>query len=286
MKACSVDGARRELTRAFRQAGLATPELDARLLVGQALELDHAALVAAARRELTAAQADAITALAARRLACEPVARIAGKREFWGLDLRLNAETLVPRPESESVVEAALAALDRSDRQALRVADLGTGSGALLLALLFALPDARGIGTDTSLGALRCASENAAALALAERTLFVACDYGAALAGTFDLVVSNPPYVRHGEMAVLPPEVRLFDPPHALDGGADGLDGYRAIASEARRLLAPGGILVVELGAGQLAAVRSVFKPAGLTELPPRYDVSGIARALPLRAPA
>ena len=140
MKACSVDGARRELTRAFRQAGLATPELDARLLVGQALELDHAALVAAARRELTAAQADAITALAARRLACEPVARIAGKREFWGLDLRLNAETLVPRPESETVVEAALATIDRSDRQTVRVADLGTGSGALLLALHIAVP--------------------------------------------------------------------------------------------------------------------------------------------------
>jgi release factor glutamine methyltransferase len=274
------------VAQAFRQAGLDSPDLDARLLVGHALTLDHAALVAATERTLTAAEAQAIAALAARRLAGEPVARITGRKEFWGLDLRLDPETLVPRPESETVVEAALAALGPGrTRQALRVADLGTGSGALLLALLSELPGAHGTGTDTSLAALECARANAAALGRANRASFVLCDYGAALAGSLDLVVSNPPYVRRGEIATLMPEVRLYDPLRALDGGPDGLDGCRAIAADASRLISPGGILVVELGAGQLAATRSHFTAAGLTVLSSRSDLSGVPRALVLRLP-
>jgi len=279
----SVDAARRDLALRFCQAGLDTPDLDARLLVGHALTLDHAALVAAAERTLTAAEAQTIAALAARRLAGEPVARITGRKEFWSLDLRLDAETLVPRPESETVVEAAIAALGPGKAKSLRVADLGTGSGALLLAILSELPGAHGTGTDTSLAALECARANAAALGLADRASFVLCDYGAALAGGFDLVVSNPPYVRRGEIASLMPEVRLYDPLRALDGGSDGLDGCRAIAADAFRLISPGGILVVELGAGQLAAARSLFTAAGLTVLSLRSDLSGVPRALVLR---
>jgi release factor glutamine methyltransferase len=280
----SVDAARRELGRTFRQDGLDTPDLDARLLVGHALTLDHAALVAAAERTLSAAEAQAIARVAARRLAGEPVARITGTKEFWGLDLRLDPETLVPRPDSETVVEAALAALgpERAQR-ALRVADLGTGSGALLLALLSELPGAHGIGTDTSLAALECARANAATLGLADRAAFVRCDYGAAFAGSFDLVVSNPPYVRSGEIATLMPEVRLYDPLRALDGGSDGLDGCRAIAADASRLIAPRGILVVEFGAGRLAVAQSLFTAAGLTVLSSRSDLSGVPRALVLR---
>ena len=282
----SIDAARRELARAFREGGLDTPDLDARLLVGHALTLDHAALVAAAERTLTAAEAHAIAALAARRLAGEPVARIIGSKEFWGLDLRLKLETLVPRPESETVVEAALAALGPGKAQrALRIADLGTGSGALLLAILSDLPAARGTGTDVSLAALECARANAAALGLADRASFLLCDYGAALAGAFDLIVSNPPYIRRGEIATLMPEVGLYDPPRALDGGPDGLDGCRAIAADASRLISPGGILVVELGAGQLAAARSLFTAAGLTALSSRSDLSGVPRALVVRRP-
>jgi len=281
-----VDAARRQLARTFRENGLDSPDLDARLLVGHALTLDHAALVAAAERTLTAAEAQAIAALAARRLAGEPVARITGRKEFWGLDLRLDPETLVPRPESEAVVEAALAALGPGKaQQSLRVADLGTGSGALLLAMLSELPGAHGTGTDTSLAALECARANAATLGLADRASFVLCDYGAALEGSFDLVVSNPPYVRSGEIASLMPEVRLYDPPRALDGGSDGLDGCRAIAADAFRLISPGGILVVELGAGQLAAARSLFTAAGLTVLSSRSDLSGVPRALVVRRP-
>src|SRR5438270_12483776 len=267
----SVAATRRALAQSFRRHGLATPELDARLLVGHALGLDHAALAAQAARALTAPESDAVAVLAARRLTREPVARIIGVKEFWGLELRLNAATLVPRPETETVVEAALAAIYRDRaRSALRVADLGTGSGALLLALLAEFPAAHGIGTDVSPAALGCARANAEALGFSARASFVACDYGTALHGSFDLVVSNPPYVAHDEIATLAPEVRDFDPYAALDGGPDGFAAYRAIAADAGRLLSSNGILVLELGAGQLEAVTAVFAALGLGARPPR----------------
>jgi release factor glutamine methyltransferase len=283
----TVEAARRSLAQRLRHRGLDTPELDARLLVAHALGLDHAALAAQSRRVLTTAETDAVSALAARRLAHEPVARILGRKEFWGLDLALDAQTLLPRPETESVVEAALAAITGESPllRALRIADLGTGSGALLLALLSELPSAFGIGTDISLAALDCARGNADALGLGGRASFVACDYGSALEGPIDLVVSNPPYVAHGDIAALQPEVRDFDPGRALDGGPDGLDGYRAIAADARRLLAPAGILVVELGWGQLGAVTTLFAGAAFAPAaPPRHDLAGIPRALIMRA--
>jgi release factor glutamine methyltransferase len=284
----SVEAARRSLAQEFRQCGIETPELDARLIVGHALGLDHAALTAASRRVLTTAEADALLALQARRLAREPVARILGRKEFWGLPFKLNGETLVPRPETETVVEAALAALaaiDDEDRRshALRIADLGTGSGALLLALLSELPSACGIGTDISAGALGCARDNAAALGLAGRAAFVACDYASALEGPIDLLVANPPYVARDDIAALPGEVRDFDPRRALDGGPDGLDGYRAIAADARRLLAPAGVLVLELGFGQLSAVTSLLPAAGLAPAAMRQDLAGVVRALVIR---
>ena len=282
----SIATARRTLTQAFRDNGLDTPELDARLLMGCALGLDHSGLVAQSDRQMTQAEADAIAALASRRLAREPVARILGVKEFWGLPLKLDAQTLVPRPETETVVEAALAALDRDGARTrtLRILDLGTGSGALLLALLSELPAAFGIGTDVNFDALACARDNTMALGVARRASCVMCDYGAALAGSFDLVVSNPPYIARGDIAALAPEVRAFDPTRALDGGPEGLDGYRAIAADALRLLAPNGMLVVELGAGQADAVISLMRAAGLAPAePPRTDLAGIARALVLR---
>lgn len=276
----SIAAARRRLAQQFREAGIDTPDLDARILVGRALRLDHAALAAQADRRLTGAEVDAIDALARRRLNREPVARIVGTKEFWGLPLALNADTLVPRPETETVVEAALAALGVARERALRIADLDTGSGALLLALLSELPAARGVGTDVSTAALACARANAAALGLAGRTAFVACDHGAALAGPFDLIVANPPYVASGDIASLQPEVRDFDPRRALDGGTDGLTAYRAIADDARRLLAPRGVLLLELGAGQLDAVTSLIAAAGLAPAACRNDLSGLPRAL------
>lgn len=282
--ALSVAATRRRLAQSLRDAGLDTPDLDARILVGHALALDHAALAAQADRRLTHPETEAIAVLARRRLDREPVARIVGTKEFWGLPLALNADTLVPRPETETVVEAALAALGDVRGRALRVADLDTGSGALLLALLSELPAARGVGTDISVAALRCSQSNAAALGLGARASFVACSHGAALAGGFDLIVANPPYIASGDIARLEPDVRDFDPHRALDGGADGLTAYRAIVADARRLLGHQGLLVLELGAGQLDAVRSLTVAAGLAPAAEcRRDLAGVPRALAVK---
>ncbi len=277
----TVAAARRALAESFRAAALDSPELDARILVGHALGLDHAALAAAAARILDPQERDAIRALAQRRLAREPVARILGSKEFWSLPLALDPATLVPRPETETVVEAALAAIDAQGPRSRvrRVADLGTGCGALLLALLSELSGACGIGTDTSLRALMVARDNARRLGLT-RAAFVVCDMGVALGATFDLVVSNPPYIRSADIDALAPEVRDFDPRSALDGGPDGLDAYRTIAAAAPALLAPDGILVVEIGAGQAQAVAALFSAAGLALRPPRTDLHGVPRAL------
>jgi release factor glutamine methyltransferase len=280
----TVAQARRALTDVLRQAELDSPELDARLLVGHALGLDHTGLTIESGRILGGDAAHALAALAARRLGREPVARILGVKEFWGLPLRLNDATLVPRPETETVVEAALAAIDSAGprNRVLRIADLGTGSGALLIALLTELPNASGIGTDISREALAAARGNAGRLGLAPRAEFIVCDFGATLTGTFDLVVSNPPYIASADIDKLPPEVR-HDPRRALDGGADGLDCYRTIAGQVPRLLKPNGDLVVELGIGQEPAVAALFAAAGLTPSPARPDLSGIPRALHAR---
>jgi release factor glutamine methyltransferase len=277
----SVAAARRALAEALRTAGLDTPDLDARILVGHALALDHAGVAAAAGRILDESERAAIAAFADRRLAREPVARILGYKEFWSLKLRIDGTTLVPRPETETVVEAALAALDAAGARTrpLRIADFGTGSGALLLALLAEFPNAVGVGTDTSAGALRVARDNARHLRL-DRAAFVACNMGAALRGPYDLIVANPPYIASGEIATLAPEVRDYDPRSALDGGDDGLDRYRVIAATAPTLLTPEGVLVVELGAGQAAAVAALLAAAGLDPSPPRADLHGVPRAL------
>jgi len=280
----TVAEARRALAAKFRAGGLDTPDLDARILVGHALGLDHAALAAAATRSLGADENGAVAAVANRRLAGEPVARILGTKEFWSLPLRVDAATLLPRPETETLVEAALAAIDAGGPRArkLRIADLGTGSGALLLALLSELPNASGIGTDTSYQALMVARDNARRLALT-RARFVACNMAAALRGPFAVIVSNPPYIASGDIAALAPEVRDFDPRAALDGGPDGLDSYRAIAATAPALLVPGGALIVELGIGQAEPVGHLFAAAGLAPSPPHPDLNGTLRAFVAR---
>jgi release factor glutamine methyltransferase len=273
---------RHALADKFREVGIDSGEADARLLMAYALGVDRAELIANGGRALTVEQAEAIDAFAARRLRREPVARIFGHKEFWSLSLQIGPAVLVPRPETETVVEAALDAVARGARQMaqLRILDIGTGSGALLLALLSELPNAVGTAADISAAALDVARANAERSGVAGRCTFIACDIAAGVPGPFDLIVSNPPYVVHGEIASLPPEVRDFDPALALDGGADGLDGYRAIAAQARGLLAPGGKVIVELGAGQEAAVRALFTKAGLTAAAVLNDLAGIPRAL------
>jgi release factor glutamine methyltransferase len=282
----TIEAARRALAARFNAAAIDSAALDARMLVGAVLNLDLTGLIAAAARRITATEAAQIADFARRRIDGEPVARILGHKEFWGLRLRLSPETLVPRPDTETVVELALAMLRAAPVSAtrLRIADIGTGSGAILLALLHELPEAFGIGTDISLAALRTARRNAADLQLAERAAFVACDYVAALSGPFDLIASNPPYVRSRDIAYLANEVRDHDPHRALDGGADGLDAYRALIPQGARLLGPGGALVVEAGRGQSSDIEGLMTAAGLTLAgPPRADLAGILRAVAAR---
>jgi len=270
------------LAQAFRTAGIEDADVDARLLVGHALHLDRARLIAQSDRILEAREINVINALAARRLKREPVSRILGQKEFWSIALAITPDVLVPRPETETVVEGALDFVVRGGlrMERLRILDIGTGSGALLLALLRELPNATGIGTDISTGALKVARENAARCGLEGRCTFLVCDIASVVEGPFDLLVSNPPYIAHDEITSLAPEVKNYDPTVALDGGDDGLAAYRAIAADAKRLLAPGARMFVELGAGQEAAVRDLFTNVGLTAGTARTDLAGIPRVL------
>jgi release factor glutamine methyltransferase len=282
----TIGGSRHAWAAQFRTRGIDSAELDARLLIGHALGFDHAALAARAEQVLDSQQLGAIAALARRRLHHEPVARIIGAKQFWTLRLRLGEATLVPRPETETVVEAALAALEQRGEpsrtwrsRTWRIADVGTGSGAILLALLSELPNSLGVGTDIDSGAIAIARANAADANLT-RAAYLVCDMASALRGPFDLILSNPPYIPSGYVDRLPPEIRLFDPPRALDGGSDGLDHYRALAATAPALLVQNGIIVVELGHGQAEPVAAIFSAAGLAPLAVRPDLNGIARAL------
>ena len=278
----TIEATRRKLAAKFKSCGIDSAELDARILVGAVLGLDLTTLIAQARRSLTPDESRRLELFAERRAAGEPVARILGFKEFWGLRLQLSAETLVPRPDTETVVELALEVRrgqQRLDRT--RIADIGTGSGAILLALLSEIPEAEGVGTDISLPALRTAKTNAARLGFAKRAAFVACNYTAALSGPFDLMVSNPPYLRSAEIAGLETEVRNFDPLAALNGGADGLDAYRAIIPAAAGLLAPAGALIVEAGLGQSTQIQGLMMASGLTlERTPKADLAGVPRAV------
>nr|WP_249795377.1 peptide chain release factor N(5)-glutamine methyltransferase [Bradyrhizobium sp. NBAIM08] len=269
----------------LRSARLDEAELDARILISAALGLDLTGLVTQAARLLTAAEASRLTQHAQRRIAGEPVSRILGTREFWGLPFRLSEATLVPRPDTETVVELALEILrERQASHPPRIADIGTGSGAILLALLHEIPDAFGVGTDLSQNALITARDNSAALGLADRAAFVACSYAAALGGPFDLIVSNPPYIPSAEIPKLSIEVREHDPHLALDGGNDGYDAYRALIPQASERLAPGGALVVEAGQGQAQNIETLMRAAALSlNRSPKADLAGIPRAVSAR---
>lgn len=287
LRGLDVAAARRTMAAALRERGVETPELDARLLLGDVLALDLTGLASAADRVLSEREAEAAWESLLRRDAGEPVARILGRKEFWGLNLRLSPATLVPRPDTETVVEAALALCGTERSQApAAICDFGTGSGAILLALLSEFPDARGVGTDISEAALRTARLNAALHHLDGRARFVCCDYGSALACGFDLVVSNPPYLRTSEIPALAREVRDFDPSVALDGGADGLDAYGTLAKDALRLLASGGRLIVEFGQGQGEAVAAILARHGFACCgEPWSDLAGIPRVMAATKP-
>lgn len=273
----------REIAASFAAVGLETPEREARALLRAGLGLSDVDLLARADAAVPEAGAHRIRALAARRAAGEPLARLVGRREFWSLDFALAPETLVPRPETETLVEAALAVFP--DRAApLAILDLGTGSGALLAALLSEYPAAFGIGVDLSPGAARQARANLESLGLGRRAAILVGAWADALVGRFDLVVSNPPYIPTMDIAALDREVREHDPLLALDGGPKGLDAYRAIAHALPGLLRPGGRAVLELGIGQEGDVAALLTAAGLApDGPARRDLAGIARAIVTR---
>ena len=278
----SVSEALQLIAQTFRAAGIEDADADARVLAGHALHLDRARLISQSDRVLEAREVNAISGLAARRLKREPVSRILGRKEFWSLALAITPDVLVPRPETETVVEGALDFVVRNGlrMEKLRILDIGTGSGALLVALLNELPNATGIGTDISRAALEVAQINVAQFGFESRSSLIACDMAAGVEGQFDLVVSNPPYIARGEIASLAPEVRDYDPMMALDGGDDGLTAYRSISADAKRILAQGGRLFVEMGAGQEPAVRELFTNAGLVVGIARNDLAGTPRVL------
>ena len=267
----------------LRGAAIEAPRLEARRLLAHVLGTTEEALLRDPRAAVPADKAQHFAALLARRIAHEPFAYLTGHVGFWTLDLAVSPATLIPRADSETLVEAALDACPDKGA-ALHVLDLGTGTGALLLAVLSELPAASGVGVDLKPEAAALAARNAARLGLAGRARFLAGDWAAALAGRFDLVLCNPPYIESAAIAGLMPEVARHEPASALDGGADGLDAYRRIIADLPRLLAPRGVAVLELGQGQQAAVEALAKTAGLTPEACRADLGGVPRALVLRA--
>jgi release factor glutamine methyltransferase len=279
----TVAAALADAARRLAAAGIDEPRADARLLLEAAAGLGRAAQLARRDEPLAPDAAARLEALLARRLAREPVFRILGEREFRGLPFRLSPDTLEPRPDTETVVEAALdSAAD--DGRPRRVLDLGTGTGCILLSVLHARPAWSGVGVDVSAGAAATARANADRLGLAARAAFAVADWGDGVAGPFDLVVSNPPYIPAGDVAGLEPEVREHDPRRALAGGPDGLDAYREIAARLPRLLAPGGAVVLEIGIGQAGAVGAILDGAGLAVEDVRPDLGGVPRAMTARS--
>ena len=264
------------------EAGLDDARRRARRLLAVALGLTPEEVFARTDRTITEAEGKRIAGIVQRALKHEPLSRIEGKREFWGLEFTLSPETLDPRPDTETVVEAVVARLPERDRP-YRFLDLGTGTGCLLLALLKEFPMATGIGLDRAPGAAATARDNAMHLGLACRAGFAAGDWTAAVAGKFDAIVANPPYIPTGDIAALPREVRDFDPLQALDGGGDGLDAYRRIARDLPRLLAPGAFFACEVGAGQDNAVAEILAEQGLVIDAVVSDLAGIARCVVAR---
>jgi release factor glutamine methyltransferase len=262
-------------------AAIADARREARVLVAAALGWEAAEVFARPEASLDRMARMRFTELLARRAAREPISRILGHREFWSLRFALSPETLDPRPDSETLIEAALAELPDRTR-AYRLLDLGTGSGCLLLALLTELPRAEGLGVDCALGAVETARRNAAALGLGGRTRFLVSDWGTAIQGQWDVILANPPYIASEEVPLLMPEVADYEPRVALDGGPDGLNAYRLLAPELTRLGSPAAVAVVEVGVGQAAKVAEIMTQEGLALRRVRHDLSGVDRCLVL----
>ena len=268
------------LTERFDHAGIEAPKREARLALCQAGDLQPASLIAAPDMALGEGAAVRLAEVAARRAAGEPLSKITGRREFWGLMLAVSPDVLDPRPETETLVEAALKLLGARRRDPLRILDLGVGSGAILCALLSECPAAHGLGIDASQAAVDVARSNIEACGFGARAEIRLGVWTEGVEGPFDLIVSNPPYIRSADIDGLAREVRDFDPRLALDGGADGLDAYRAILPASVKLLAPGGRLIVEVGSGQGGDVLGLAARLGFVHAETRRDLAGIERVV------
>jgi release factor glutamine methyltransferase len=265
----------------LRAAAIETPRLEARLLLAHAMGCRQEALLRDPRAAVPVEAATRFGDLLRRRLAHEPIAQLLGTQEFWSLPFAVSPATLIPRADSESVIEAALEAFP--DRGAVRrVLDLGTGTGCLLLAALSEFPAATGLGIDLVPAAAALARENARRLGLGDRAAFLAGDWAASIEARFDLVLCNPPYIETRDIPGLMPEVARHEPATALDGGADGLAAYRHVVAALPGLLAPGGQAVLELGQGQRTAVEALARAVGLEPRGCRADLGGVERALRL----
>lgn len=275
-----VAAAAQMLREQFERAGIGSAALDARLLVCAAAGISHEQFVSGPERPLPPEAVAVLDGFAARRVAREPVSRIIGEREFWGRRFLISPSTLDPRPDSEAMIEALLSAPADAVGDRPRIMDLGTGSGCLLVTLLCEWPHAEGVAVDIDQDAIVTARQNARLHGVADRTMFLCGNWLDAVGGKFDLIISNPPYIRSGDIGALEPEVARHDPRRALDGGDDGLDSYRDIAHVARHRLATRGGLVFELGAGQLDAVTELLQQSGYDTFRSASDLSGTPRCL------
>ncbi len=267
------------LKEAFELRGIENPAREARLSLCVASGVSQVALIVEPREPLGSAAAR-VREVAGRRAAGEPLSRILGRREFWGLSLAISSQVLDPRPETETIVEAALSILSDRRDEPLRILDLGVGSGALLCALLTEFARARGVGVDISTDAIDVALGNLDACGLSERAEIRVGDWTDGLEGPFDLIVANPPYIPTSDLSRLPREVRDFDPWPALDGGTDGLAAYRRILPGSRSLLASGGWLLAEFGAEQAAMLRAMAEQSGFADPTIYKDLAGLDRVL------
>ena len=263
----------------LQAVGLVGPVIDARLLVEAAADVTRADIVADPYRALTAEQEAVLEDYVTRREHREPVSHILGRKGFWKIMLAVNAQVLTPRPDTEVVVDYVLKA--RPDPAAHALLDLGVGSGAILLSILAERPAWKGLGVDVSSEALAVARENAANLGLAGQVALLRGDWAAGLGdASFDIVVSNPPYIASDVIETLEPEVRDYEPRLALDGGADGLDAYRILSVEILRVLKAGGLFAVEIGYDQKAAVEKLFKAAGAEQVQTILDLANRDRVV------
>jgi release factor glutamine methyltransferase len=279
----TVEEALRGASSVLGRAGIDEPHREARILMAHALGVDLAGLLRRRPDDVTPDEEARFGRLIARRVARTPAAVLLGHREFWSLDFRVTPDTLVPRPDSELIIESAVTL--HPDRGVRRILDLGTGTGCLLLAALTEFAGAWGLGVDRSTAAAVVARENAQRLGLAERAAIMVGGWTGAITGQFDLILCNPPYIPAGDIDGLMPEVALHEPHLALDGGADGLDPYRLLFPDLHRCLAAGGTALFEFGQGQAAALLDLARQAELMVVEVRADLAGLPRVMILRSP-